>query len=146
MCAAARSAAGLGVAANPARHSCPLVYITFSEGEMRLRGQRAGGGRRDDGRRTGVGSRGRGRLRSGARQRASLPLTTAFPPRRLPLGRHGAYTIPQASILISTIPRLLATTSTVNSAHALAPPTRTSTRGCGIRGIGERASLQDYLR
>jgi hypothetical protein len=50
--------------------------------------------------------------RSGAHRRASLPLPTASPPPpRLPLGRRGAYTISQASTLISTVLRLSATTS-----------------------------------
>jgi hypothetical protein len=124
----ADTAPAASAAASPGRRSCRDSYVMFSGGEMRFGGSRAGRARGDDdGRRTGVGSRGRGRLRASAFRRSPTRLSSshhdlASLPPRLPLGRRGAYTISQSSTLISTALRLSSTTS----ARQQHPSARTS--------------------
>jgi hypothetical protein len=92
----ADTAPAASAAASPGRRSCRDSYVMFSGGEMRFGGSRAGRARGDDdGRRTGVGSRGRGRLRASAFRRSPTrpssshhDLTSSSPSSRPPRRIH----------------------------------------------------------
>jgi hypothetical protein len=112
MCAAAPSAAGTAAvlapsaAASPAKPSCTIGCIMFSESEMRFQGQRAGIGRRDGwskDRRVVTWSRSTSRFRVQTPTRFSSSHHDLASPSRLPPDRRAAYTIPQASLHISQL-------------------------------------------